>query len=420
MQEPINSHRGFDVLSESKKKSLGESVADVCEEAAKDSLRAIEAMLSSKPSQAALHRHFPSLSAEECAYDSFRCALSKEILINGRLYVTSKHFCFHSNILGIEKKFAIDCSEISAITQERTLMIFPNAIGIRMNDGSQYLFSSFYRRDMTHRLLFRIWHAVLSRKPLAAEEFSEVKKGKGKKSLDGMGNSGSSVSTTDEETPTEKASKPGEKPVKEPSDTSLEPKVDRPLANGSVSANSSGADSKGKRSLFSQNGRTGHFETSISEKPKEMDHVLKRIPECRNEESDEGSETSPRIWEKLWGLFKHFWRIIPSLNVSKWTLLTLLAFVAVFLFAVSTFLLACQMSAVDPVVARYFPLKSLCRFEPVESRLSSFSLTLEDSIATVDKALKEMQHLQGGICLSTTPAAFNGLSTRLRRQNHCH
>eukprot|EP00118_Oscarella_pearsei_P003397 m.14152 g.14152 ORF g.14152 m.14152 type:complete len:120 (+) comp25569_c0_seq2:214-573(+) len=108
MQEPINSHRGFDVLSESKKKSLGESVADVCEEAAKDSLRAIEAMLSSKPSQAALHRHFPSLSAEECAYDSFRCALSKEILINGRLYVTSKHFCFHSNILGIEKKVLLN------------------------------------------------------------------------------------------------------------------------------------------------------------------------------------------------------------------------------------------------------------------------------------------------------------------------
>jgi hypothetical protein len=41
---------------------------------------------------------------DELLLKSYSCAWQKEILVQGRLYITAHHFCFFSSILGFETK----------------------------------------------------------------------------------------------------------------------------------------------------------------------------------------------------------------------------------------------------------------------------------------------------------------------------
>ncbi|BAO41393.1 GRAM domain-containing protein YSP2 [Kluyveromyces marxianus DMKU3-1042] len=105
------------------------------------------------------------VSPTERLIADYSCALSKDILIQGRLYISDKHLCFYSNILGWMKSVVVPFKEIAQIEQKNTAILFPNAISIQtLHD--KYLFASFISRDATFDLIMDIWNQTIINKQL--------------------------------------------------------------------------------------------------------------------------------------------------------------------------------------------------------------------------------------------------------------
>jgi len=102
------------------------------------------------------HTTFKELPETEIPIDSFSCALHKEILIHGRLYVSQNYFAFHSNIFGWATHLVVPCSDVVHIRKERVALVFPNAINLcTMTDC--HFFASFVSRDTAYRCLWAVW-----------------------------------------------------------------------------------------------------------------------------------------------------------------------------------------------------------------------------------------------------------------------
>ena len=135
-------------------------------------------LFETKPSEKnkEMHRLFKDLADTEKVIDDYSCSLAKEILIQGRLYVSQNWLCFYSNIFTIENKLIIPFANVTAVTKERTALVIPNAITISAN-GAKYGFSSFVARDIVHTVLMLIWQNSRSSSPLSTLElFNSVRK----------------------------------------------------------------------------------------------------------------------------------------------------------------------------------------------------------------------------------------------------
>eukprot|EP00039_Didymoeca_costata_P027891 m.19419 g.19419 ORF g.19419 m.19419 type:complete len:706 (+) comp6577_c0_seq1:124-2241(+) len=115
------------------------------------------------------HNLFPEIPEEENLIGDYNCALQKEILIQGRLYVTRKHFCFYSNILGWETSQVISGDSIVSIKKENTALFIPNAIQISLKTTQKFTFASFLNRDRCYRCLFTLWQFALMKEELSQE-----------------------------------------------------------------------------------------------------------------------------------------------------------------------------------------------------------------------------------------------------------
>eukprot|EP00050_Salpingoeca_kvevrii_P006880 m.292342 g.292342 ORF g.292342 m.292342 type:complete len:600 (-) comp12614_c0_seq1:205-2004(-) len=118
------------------------------------------------------HNLFKQLPDSEKLIDDFSCALQRDILVQGRLYVSQNFFCFHANILGWETMLILKCKDISAIKKEKTALVIPNAISVATHD-MRYTFSSFVTRDEAYRCLFRVWQNSLLDEPENVEQLQE-------------------------------------------------------------------------------------------------------------------------------------------------------------------------------------------------------------------------------------------------------
>ena len=96
---------------------------------------------------------------EELLFDYF-CALDRDFLRQGRLFITSRHLCFYASIFGfLETRVQVPWSSVTNIRKKNTLKIIPNAILIESNssEGSNLRFCSFFARDKTFSALWNIW-----------------------------------------------------------------------------------------------------------------------------------------------------------------------------------------------------------------------------------------------------------------------
>lgn len=114
-------------------------------------------------------KQFKDVPLDERLIVDYSCALQKEILVHGRMFVTQNWICFYANIFRWETIVTIPTKEISAITKEKTARVIPNAIQIS-NDKEKYFFTSFAARDKTYLMLFRIWQNALLEQPLSPSE----------------------------------------------------------------------------------------------------------------------------------------------------------------------------------------------------------------------------------------------------------
>jgi len=91
----------------------------------------------------------------------YSCALQREILVQGRMYVSQGHVSFHANIFGWETQTIIRLKDITSITKEKTALVIPNAIQVGVKGGDKYFFTSFVTRDATFLMLFKLWQMSL-------------------------------------------------------------------------------------------------------------------------------------------------------------------------------------------------------------------------------------------------------------------
>ncbi|QPG76875.1 hypothetical protein FOA43_004269 [Brettanomyces nanus] len=105
---------------------------------------------------AGFHRLFPSLPEEDRLLDDFSCALSREILLQGRLYVSDHYLCFSSNLLGWVTSVVISFDEILGFDRRTTAGLFPNGIIVETMD-SKHSFASLISRDSTMNFLATVW-----------------------------------------------------------------------------------------------------------------------------------------------------------------------------------------------------------------------------------------------------------------------
>lgn len=111
----------------------------------------------SEKRQEAFHALFSSLPPNEIFIEDFACAYRKEILVQGRLYLSEHHISFHSNIIGLVTRLTIPLNAILKIQKKKTVGI-PNAIEFS-NLHNIYIFASFMSRDPTYSLICKVWKA---------------------------------------------------------------------------------------------------------------------------------------------------------------------------------------------------------------------------------------------------------------------
>ena len=116
---------------------------------------------------------FGSISPGSRFVVDYSCAYHKDILHQGRIYVTTTSCSFYSYIFGFENKVTIPWSEVVTITKEKTAIFIPNAIQISTADN-KYFFASFVDRDSSHMMLTRLWQAVAGDNPLTDEDVDQI------------------------------------------------------------------------------------------------------------------------------------------------------------------------------------------------------------------------------------------------------
>ncbi|KAG9011250.1 hypothetical protein FRB93_003051 [Tulasnella sp. JGI-2019a] len=118
------------------------------------------------------HEVFPDIPDDDYLIEDYGCALQKEILVQGRLYISENHMAFHANIFGWVTNFTIPFTSVTGLEKRMTAFVIPNAIQISTTD-SKYLFASFLSRDTTFDVISNIWR--LARPPgLNNASFSDV------------------------------------------------------------------------------------------------------------------------------------------------------------------------------------------------------------------------------------------------------
>ncbi|KAL9592589.1 MAG: hypothetical protein Q9179_006568, partial [Wetmoreana sp. 5 TL-2023] len=112
--------------------------------------------VASKKRNRDFHQTFRSVPEDDYLIEDYSCALQKEILLAGRLYVSEGHICFSSNILGWVTMLVISFDEIVSVEKESTAVVFPNAIAVQTLQA-RHTFRSLLSREATYELLIGIW-----------------------------------------------------------------------------------------------------------------------------------------------------------------------------------------------------------------------------------------------------------------------
>ncbi|CAG2105040.1 unnamed protein product [Medioppia subpectinata] len=116
-------------------------------------------------------KHVPT---NERLIADFSCALQREILIQGRLYLSVNYLSFHANIFGWETVVSIKLAEVTALTKTNTIRVIPNAMQIIMDSGQKYIFTSFVARDKAFKRVYRLWQDVVIGQKMSVSEVWEL------------------------------------------------------------------------------------------------------------------------------------------------------------------------------------------------------------------------------------------------------
>ncbi|XP_017261819.1 protein Aster-C isoform X2 [Kryptolebias marmoratus] len=119
-------------------------------------------------------RLFKELPESEVLLLDYPCALQRDILLQGRLYLSENWVCFYSNVFR-GTKIMLTLKEITTMSREKTARLIPNAIQICTNTEKLF-FTSFSARERSYQGVFRMWQNTLLNKPLTCPELWQMVK----------------------------------------------------------------------------------------------------------------------------------------------------------------------------------------------------------------------------------------------------
>lgn len=112
--------------------------------------------VASKKRNRDFHQLFRSVPDDDYLIEDYSCALQREILAHGRLYVSEGHLCFSSNIFGWVTTLVMSFDEIISVEKRSTALLFKNGLMISTSHAKN-VFASFTSRDSTYDLIIGIW-----------------------------------------------------------------------------------------------------------------------------------------------------------------------------------------------------------------------------------------------------------------------
>ncbi|KAK1885166.1 Protein Aster-C [Dissostichus eleginoides] len=117
---------------------------------------------------------FKELPESERLIVDYPCALQRDILLQGRLYLAENWLCFYSNVFR-GTKITLTLKDITSMTREKTARLIPNAIQI-CTATDKFFFTSFSAREKSYQGVFRMWQNTLLDKPLTSLELWQMVK----------------------------------------------------------------------------------------------------------------------------------------------------------------------------------------------------------------------------------------------------
>ncbi len=102
------------------------------------------------------HSLFKTIPEDDKLHVEYICALSRDILLQGHLFMSDHHICFNSNILGWVTNLVLPYEDITNIEKKRTAKMFPNAITVETTEA-KHIFTSFVSRDPAFSFMNTLW-----------------------------------------------------------------------------------------------------------------------------------------------------------------------------------------------------------------------------------------------------------------------
>ncbi|KAK2880626.1 hypothetical protein Q8A73_023324 [Channa argus] len=120
------------------------------------------------------HKLFPTVPKEEILMKVYSCALLRDILLQGRLYISRNWLCFYANLFGKDIKVCIPVVSVRLVKKHKTAGLVPNGLAITMDTGQKYVFVSLLSRDSVYDVLRRICtHLQVNGKSLSLKQYLE-------------------------------------------------------------------------------------------------------------------------------------------------------------------------------------------------------------------------------------------------------
>ncbi|XP_067351910.1 GRAM domain-containing protein 2A isoform X2 [Channa argus] len=120
------------------------------------------------------HKLFPCVPKDEILMKVYSCALLRDILLQGRLYISRNWLCFYANLFGKDIKVAIPVVSVRLVKKHKTAGLVPNGLAITTDTSQKYVFVSLLSRDSVYDVLRRICtHLQVNGKSLSLKQFME-------------------------------------------------------------------------------------------------------------------------------------------------------------------------------------------------------------------------------------------------------
>lgn len=120
------------------------------------------------------HKLFQTVPKEEILMKVYSCALLRDILLQGRLYISRHWLCFYANLFGKDIKVCIPVVSVRLVKKHKTAGLVPNGLAITIDTGQKYVFVSLLSRDSVYDVLRRICtHLQVNGKILSLKQYLE-------------------------------------------------------------------------------------------------------------------------------------------------------------------------------------------------------------------------------------------------------